>query len=123
MRPSGPIFGNLPRRPFGGRVCRHVDPGKLAPSQPDNDQKVQQVKADGRDHEQVHGRDLRQMVAQKCAPALTRRAAVCAGHVLGYGRLSDRKAELEQLATKAWRPARTMKNERLDILFSWISSL
>ena len=50
------------------------------------------------DHEQVHGCHLRQMVAQEGAPALTRRTAVYAGHVLGHGRLSDRQAELEQLA-------------------------
>ena len=30
-------------------------------------------------------------------------AAVCAGHVLGHGRLSDRKAELEHLATNTRR--------------------
>src|SRR5260370_31301540 len=41
------------------------------------------------------------MVAQEGAPALTTRAAVCAGHVLGHSRLSDRKAELEQLAMNA----------------------
>src|SRR5262245_41946441 len=35
------------------------------------------------------------------APALTTRAAVYAGHVLGHGRLSDRKSELEQLAMNA----------------------
>src|SRR5215813_8291840 len=72
----GEGFGNLPRNPFGGRVCGHVDPDKLAPSQPDNDQNVQQVKANGRNHEQVHGCNLRQMVAQEGAPALTTRAAV-----------------------------------------------
>src|SRR6266567_4223020 len=72
-------FSNLLRNPFGGRVRGHVNPDKLAPSQPNNDQNVQQVKADGRDYEQVHGRDLRHMVAQECAPALTRRAAVRAG--------------------------------------------
>jgi hypothetical protein len=48
-----------------------------------NDQNVRQIKADGRDHEQVHGCNLRQVVAQECAPALTRRAAVCAGLTLG----------------------------------------
>src|SRR6266516_5977127 len=37
------------------------------------------------------------MVMQKGAPALTRRTAFL-GHVLGNGRLSHRKAELEQLA-------------------------
>jgi hypothetical protein len=91
-------------------VCGHVDPDKLAPSQPDNDQNVQQVKADGRYHKQVHGRDLRQMVAQEGAPALTRQAAVCAGHVLGHGRLSDRKAELEQLAMNARRAPKHILN-------------
>jgi hypothetical protein len=82
------------RDPFGGRVCGHVDLDKLAPSQPDNDQNVEQIKADGRDDEQVHGCDLRQVVAQECAPALTRRAAVRGGHVPRHGRLSDRKAKL-----------------------------
>ena len=32
----GEGFGNLPRKPFGGRACGHFDPDKLAPSQPDN---------------------------------------------------------------------------------------
>jgi len=61
-------------------VRGHVDPGKLALSQANNDQNVQQVKADGRDDEQVHGCNLRQMVAQEGARALTRGAAVRAGH-------------------------------------------
>ena len=65
----GEGFGHLPRDPFGGQACGHVDPDKLAPSQPDNDHNVQQAKADGRDHEQVHFRNLRQMVAQEGAPA------------------------------------------------------
>jgi hypothetical protein len=38
---------------------------------------------------------VRRMVMQEGAPALTRRIAFL-GHVLGDGRLSDRKAELEQ---------------------------
>jgi hypothetical protein len=40
----------------------HIDPGKLSPSQPDNDQNVELDKADGRDHEQIHGGDVRRMV-------------------------------------------------------------
>ena len=60
---------------------------------------MQQVETNGWNHEQVHGCDLR-MVAQEGALALTRRPAVWAGHVLGHGRLRDRKAELEQLAMK-----------------------
>ena len=70
----GECFGNLLRDPFGGRVMRSRDPDKLAPSQPDNNQNVEQVKAEGRRHERVHDCHLRQMVAQECASALTRRA-------------------------------------------------
>src|SRR6266446_4184980 len=42
---------------------------------------------------------MRHMVAQEGTPALTGRAA--AGHILGDGRLSHRKTELEQLAMNA----------------------
>jgi hypothetical protein len=45
----------LLRDPFCRRVRGHIDPDKLAPSQPDNDQNVELDKADGRDHEQIHG--------------------------------------------------------------------
>ena len=99
----GESFSNLLRNPFCRWVGGHIDPNKLSPSQPDNDQDVEQVEADGRRHEQIHGGDVRRMVAQEGAPALTRRTAVYAGHVLGHGRLSDRKAKLEQLAMNARR--------------------
>src|SRR5271157_725573 len=59
-----------------------------------------------RDHEQVHGCDLRRMVAQKRAPALPARIAF-PGHILGDGRLSYLEAELEQLTMD---PRRTPKN-------------
>jgi hypothetical protein len=42
-------FGNLLRDPFRCRVHGHVDPDKLSPRQPDNDQDVEQVEADGRE--------------------------------------------------------------------------
>jgi hypothetical protein len=84
----------LLRDPFCRRVRCHIEPDKLAPSQADNDQDVELDKADGRNHEQIHGRDVRRMIAQKRAPALTRRIA-CFGLVLADRRLSHRKAELE----------------------------
>jgi hypothetical protein len=93
----GECFRNLLRDPVRCRVRRHIDPDKLSPGQPDNDEDVEQVEADGRDHEQIHGRDVRHMIAQERAPALTGRVAFL-GHVLGDGRLSYRKAELEQFA-------------------------
>ena len=81
----------------------HVDPDELSPSQLDNDQNVEQVKADRRDHEQVHGCDVRRMVAQKRAPTLPGWVAL-PDHVLGDGRLSHRKAELEQLSMEIGMP-------------------
>jgi hypothetical protein len=93
----GECFRQLLRDPFCRRVRCHIDKGKLSPSQPDNDQNVELDKANGRNHEQIHGRDVRHMIAQERAPALTRRLASL-GHVLGDGRFSHRKAELEQFA-------------------------
>src|SRR5262249_27575234 len=59
-------------------------------------------KADGRNHEQIHGCDVWGMIAQKRGPPLRGRAP-SPGHVLGDGRLSHRKAELEQLTMYARR--------------------
>src|SRR5262249_2704898 len=77
-------FAQLLRDPFCRRVRCHIDPDKLSASQPDNDQNVELDKADGRDHEQIHGRDVRGMVMQEGAPTLIRRVASL-GHVLVYG--------------------------------------
>ena len=68
----GEGFNNLLPDPFCRRVRGHIDPDKLSPSQPDNDQNVEQVKANGRNHEQIQGCDVRRMVTQEGAPALTR---------------------------------------------------
>ena len=82
---------------------------KLSTSQPDNYENVKQVEADGRDHEQIDGCDVRRMVTQKRAPALPEWVASF-GHVLGDGRLSDRKAELQQLTVNAWRTPKQVLN-------------
>ena len=66
------------------------------------------------DHEQIQGCDVWHMVAQQGAPALTARAAVYLGHVLGDGRLSHREAEFEQLAMDARRAVCTENWIRLD---------
>ena len=97
------------RYPFCRRACCRIDPDKLSASQPNNDQNVEQVKADGWDHEQIHGCDARRMVPHKRAPALPEWVA-SPGHVLGDGRLSDRKAELEQLTVDAWRTPKRILN-------------
>ena len=68
----GEGFNNLLPDPFCRRVRGHIDPDKLSPSQPDNDQNVEQVKANGRNHEQIQGCDVRRVVTQEDAPDLTR---------------------------------------------------
>ncbi len=72
----GESLGDLPRDPFGRRVRRYVDPDKLAPSQSDNDQGVEQVEPNGRHDNQVHRRNLRPMVAQKSSPTPTGRVII-----------------------------------------------
>src|SRR5262249_12046436 len=63
-------------------------------------QNVEQIEAEGRNHEQMHRCDLRRMVTKEGAPTLTGRISL-PGHVLGHGGLSDRKTELEQLTMNA----------------------
>ena len=53
------------------------------------------------------------MIAQERAPALTGWSAFI-GHVLGDGRLSHRKAELEQLAMNARRTPKQIVNAHLS---------
>ena len=83
-------------------MSRDIDPDKLAPNQPNDHQNIELNEADGRYHEQVYRGDVRRMVAQESAPALTRRI-VSFGHVFGHGRLSHGKAQLEQFALYARR--------------------
>jgi hypothetical protein len=56
----------LLRDPSCRWVRCHIHRDKLAPSQPDSDQNVELDKANGRNYEQIHGRDVRQMIALSC---------------------------------------------------------
>jgi len=78
--------------------CAVTSPDQLSPSQTNNDQDVELDKRHGRDHEQIHGGNVRWMVAQKGAPALTRTTVTRLGHVFG-----DRSAQPEQLAVDVRR--------------------
>src|SRR5258707_9286346 len=79
-----------------------VDPDKFAALQSNDDEDIEQVEANGRGNEQVHGGDVRRMVTQEGAPSLGRRSASL-DHILRDTGLSDLKAELEQLAMDARR--------------------
>src|SRR5947209_12481869 len=79
-----------------------VDPDKVSAGQPDEDKDIEQIEANGRNNEQVHGGDVRRVVTQEGAPALGRRSTSL-DHVLRDARLSDLEAELEQLTMDARR--------------------
>src|SRR3984893_8395165 len=95
-------FCDLPRNPFRGWMCRDADPDQLSAVQSHDDVGVEQVEANGRDNEQVHGGNILSMITQKGAPSLAWRPASL-GHVFGHTRLRDLKPELEQLTVNARR--------------------
>src|SRR5262249_50501370 len=102
-------LGELARDPFGGRIGSHVDPDEVSPVQPDDDEGVEQVEANARDNEQIHGSDVRRVVAQEGAPSLTWWPRSL-DHVFGHRRLGDLKAELEHLAVNARRSPQRVLN-------------
>jgi len=97
-----------------GRIGRRSSPGKgskeqFSARQSDDDQHIKQLKAEGGNHEQVHGRDVRRMVTQEGAPALRERLASLR-HILDDGRLRHRKAELEPLTMNIRRAPKQVLN-------------
>ena len=95
-------LGYLACDPFCRRVCCDVDPDQVSAVQPNDDEGIEQVEANGRNNEQIHGGNVRRVVAQKGAPSLTWRPASL-DHVFGDARLRDLKPELEQFAMDARR--------------------
>src|SRR6516162_3092527 len=63
----GKRLGQLACNPFSRRICCNVDPDELPPIQPDDDENVEQVEANGRDNEQIHGSNVWCVVTQKNA--------------------------------------------------------
>src|SRR5258707_8793014 len=88
--------------PFCCRICCDVDPDQVSAVEPDDDEGIEQVETDSWNSEQVHGGNVRRVVAQEGSPSL-------AGwppsfdHVLGDARLRELKPELEQFAVDARR--------------------
>jgi len=95
-------FCDLTCNPFRARIGCDVDPDKVSAAQPDDNEDIEQIEANGRDNEQVHGGDVRRVVTQEGAPSLGRRSTLL-DHVLRDAGLSDLEAELEQLAMDARR--------------------
>jgi len=97
----GECLGNLTRNPFSR--CCDIDPDQLSAVQSDDDEGIEQVEANGRNDEQVHGGNVRRVVPQKGAPSLTWWPAPRGDHVFCDARLCDLKPELEQFAVDARR--------------------
>src|ERR1700730_3099948 len=84
--------GTVPRKsladlacdPLRRRVGCEVDPDEISAIKPYNHEAIQQLEANGRDHEQIHGGNVRSVVTQKGLPPLTGRSTSF-HHVLGDG--------------------------------------
>src|ERR1700737_1621711 len=75
-------LGDLTCNPLRRRVGCDADPDEISSIKPYDDEAIQQLKANGRHYEQIHGGDVRRVVSQKGPPFLTWRAASL-DHVLG----------------------------------------
>src|ERR1700732_2649852 len=93
-------------QPIPRWTCSDADPDQLSAIQPHYDVGVEQVEANGRDHEQVHGGNILSMITQEGPPSLAGRPPPF-DHVLGDARLRDLKPELEQFAVNGWRAPAT----------------
>ena len=91
------------------RMWCDVDPDKFSALQSNDDEHIEQVEANGRGNEQVHGCDARRMVTQEGAPPRGGRSPSL-DHILRDAGLSDLKAELEQLAVDARRSPQRIVN-------------
>ena len=95
-------LSNLACDPFRRRVRCDIDPDQVSAVQADDDEGIEQIEANGRDNEQIHGSNVRRVVPQKGVPSLTWWSASL-DHVLRNARLRDLKSELEQFAMNARR--------------------
>src|ERR1700731_846785 len=95
-------LGDLACNPLGCRVGCDVDPDEFSAMNPHNHEAVKEFEANGRDHEQIHGGNVRRVVMQEGPPPLAGWPSPL-DHVLGDTRLRDLEPELEQFAVDAWR--------------------
>src|SRR6201997_32431 len=63
-------LGYLTCNPFRRRICCDVDPGEVSAVYPNDNECIEEAETDRRDDEQVHGGDLRRVVAQEGPPSL-----------------------------------------------------
>src|SRR5467141_1065978 len=61
----GKCLRYLTCNPFGRGICCDVDPDEVSAVEPDDDEGIEQVETDSWNNEQVHGGDVRRVVAQE----------------------------------------------------------
>src|SRR5579864_334462 len=93
---------DLTRNPFRRRILCDVDPDEVSAVYPNDDECIEEVETDRRDDEEVHGGNLRRVIAQEGPPFLAGWSSPL-DHVLGDARLRDLKPELEKFAVDARR--------------------
>src|SRR5271169_1988470 len=76
--------------PFCRRICCDADPDEVSAVEPDNDERIEQVEADRRNNEKVHGGNFWRVVMQEGPPSLAGGPPPF-DHVLGDARLRDLK--------------------------------
>src|ERR1019366_2464740 len=105
-------LGQLACDSFCSRICCDVDPGQIATVQPNDDEGIEQIEANGRDNEQVHGGNVRRVVTQKGAPSLTWRSTPL-DYVLGNTGLCDLIPKFEQYAVDTRRSPKRVLDANL----------
>src|SRR6266699_4542364 len=60
-------LADLASNPLGSGICGDGNPDQAPAGQSNNDKAIEQIKANGRSNEQIHGRDVRRVVAQEGA--------------------------------------------------------
>ena len=86
--------------PLRRRVGCDVDPDEVSAVYPNDDECIEQVEADRRDDEEVHGGNIWSVIAQEGEPSLAWRPASL-DHVFGDAGLRDLKPKLEKFAVDA----------------------
>src|SRR5580692_5219413 len=98
--------------PFCGWMRCDAKPQNMSPAVPQDQQSIEQAKRDCRHDEHIHRSDPVSVVAEERPPPLRRRVS-SPDHVLGYARLSDIDAQLEQLSMDPRRSPQRVGNAHL----------
>jgi hypothetical protein len=105
-------LGDLACNPPRCRVGCDVDPCEISAVKPHDHKAIQQFEANGRDHEQIHGSNVRSVVSQKGPLPLAWRPPSL-DHAFGDARLRNLKPELGQFAVDARRPPKLILRAHL----------